>query len=349
MADPTTPASASAAATNMGRPVRFAVVGTSWITAALIDAGLSVRGFELVAVSSRDAAKAAEFAAPYGDVRVHTSLAALGADPDIDAVYVASPNSMHARQTIELLRAGKNVLCEKPLAATEAQATAMFAAANESGRLLMEAYTTPFEPNYLAITDHLAAVGRVRRAVFSKDQYSSRYDQLKAGNLTNAFNPAFAAGSLMDIGFYTVAPAVQLFGVPLRISATGILLSSGVDGQGTIVLGYEDHEVIGLHSKIAQSALDSVITGESGTITANDASVPTRVSFTDLTGEARDLSRRQSHQHMRYEVEHFVALVQAGATTSPVRSPERSMATLAILDECRRQVGVRFPADDQPL
>ncbi len=331
------------------RPVRFAVLGTSWITAALIAAGRTVPGFELVAVSSRDVAKGAEFAAAYGDIRVHTSLAAVGCDPEVDAVYVASPNSLHARQSIELLRAGKNVLCEKPMAANQAQAAAMFAAASESGRLLMEAYTTPFEPNFGAVTEQLASVGRVRRAVFSKDQYSARYDQLKTGTLTNAFNPAFAAGSLMDIGFYTVAPAVQLFGVPERVSATGIVLSSGVDGQGTIVLGYPEHEVVGLHSKIASSQLDSIITGEAGTITTDDASVLTRVTFTDRAGDIRDLSRPQSEHHMRYEVEHFVALVQAGATASPVRSPERSLATLAILDDCRRQVGVRFPADDQPL
>lgn len=327
------------------QPVRFAVIGTNWITSALISAGRTVAGFSLAAVYSRTPQRAEQFAAEHGAPRWHSSLSALGGDANVDAVYIASPNSLHAEQSIAMLEAGKHVLCEKPIAANASQARAMFQAARANNRLLMQAYTTPFEPNFAAISAALPRVGRLRRAVFNKDQYSSRYDRVLAGEVPNAFDPRMAAGSLVDIGLYTIAPAIHLFGSPERIQATGIMLPSGVDGQGTVLLAYDGFEVVCLHSKIAGSPAWSHIEGEAGTISFDDASVPTTVELTDRSGRVHDLTRDQSEHHMRYEVEHFVGLVRAGASQSPVHTPERTLAVMEILDQARAQVGVRFPAD----
>ncbi len=201
--------------------VRFAVIGTNWITGALIDAGRTVDGFDVVAVCSRSAPTGREFADRYGIARVHTSVADLATDPDVDAVYIASPNSLHAEQSIAMLHAGKHVLTEKPMGANAREVEAMAAAALAADRVLMEAYTSPWEPNVEAIRDALPEVGALRRVVLAKDQYSSRYDKLKAGELPNAFNPAFAAGSLMDLGIYPVALSLLLFGQPDSVHATG--------------------------------------------------------------------------------------------------------------------------------
>ena len=324
--------------------VRFAVIGTNWITGALIDAGRTVDGFDVVAACSRSAATGKEFADRYGIAHVHTSVADVASDPAVDAVYIASPNSLHAEQTIALLAAGKHVLTEKPLGANAREVEAMAGAAADADRVLMEAYTSPWEPNVLAIRAALPEVGTLRRVVLAKDQYSSRYDKLKAGELPNAFNPAFAAGSLMDLGIYTVALSLLLFGDPSSVHATGHLLPSGVDGQGTILLGYDGFEVACLHSKIAPGGVESAITGEAGVLHFDDCSVPTRVRLEQRDGTALDLTREQSPLHMRYEVEHFIECVRAGEASStwPVA---KSLAVARILDHARAQVGVRFPAD----
>ena len=324
--------------------VRFAVIGTSWITGALIDAGRTVDGFDVVAVCSRSADTGRAFADRYGIGRLHGSVAALAADPEVDAVYIASPNSLHAEQTIELLHSGKHVLTEKPLGASAAEVEAMAAAALGTGRILMEAYTSPWEPNVQAIRDALPEVGRLRRVVLAKDQYSSRYDKLKSGELPNAFNPQFAAGSLMDLGFYAVALSLLLFGEPTSVHATGHLLPSGVDGQGTILLGYDGFEVACLHSKIAPGGVGSAITGEEGVVHFDDCSVPTRVRLDLRAGTSRELTREQSPLHMRYEVEHFMACVRSGqqSSTWPVT---QSLAVARILDRARAQVDVQFPSD----
>jgi predicted dehydrogenase len=315
----------------------------------MIAAGRTVPGFELVAVQSRSRDRAAAFATEVGAARGHATLDAVAADPEVDAVYIASPNSLHCEQAIAMLRAGKHVLCEKPIAANTREAGAMFAAARRSGRLLMEAYTTPFEPNFEVVAGAVAALGEVRRAVFSKDQYSSRYDLLKAGELPNAFNPLMAAGSLVDIGFYTVAPAIHLFGPPNRIRATGILLPTGVDGQGTLLLDYGSFEVVCLHSKITESPAWSHIQGEAATMSLDDCSVPTTVRLRDRAGRVHERSVPQSVHHMRYEIEHFIGCIHAGLTESPLHTPGRTLAVMSVLDEARRQVGVHFPADDPSI
>jgi scyllo-inositol 2-dehydrogenase (NADP+) len=324
--------------------VRFAVIGTNWITGALIDAGRTVDGFEVVAAVSRSAGTGRAFADRYGIGRVHTSVADLADDPDVDAVYVASPNSLHCEQSIAMLRAGKHVLTEKPMGANAREVAAMADAALEADRVLMEAYTSPWEPNVQAIRDALPEVGTLRRVVLAKDQYSSRYDRLKAGELPNAFNPEFAAGSLMDLGIYTVALSLLLFGEPDCLHATGHLLPTGVDGQGTILLGHDGFEVACLHSKIAPGGIGSAITGEDGVLHFDDCSVPTRVRLDLRDGTSRDLTRAQSPHHMRYEVEHFLQCLHAGHQ-SPTWPVAQSLAVARILDAARAQVGVRFPAD----
>ncbi|MGB7982481.1 MAG: Gfo/Idh/MocA family oxidoreductase [Candidatus Nanopelagicales bacterium] len=324
--------------------VRMAVVGTNWITGALIEAGHTVEGFEVVAVCSRSASTGQAFADQHSIPRVHTSIESLAADRAVDAAYLASPNSLHAEQAIALLGAGTHVLAEKPLAANAAQVEAMAAAARAADRVLMEAHVAPWEPNVLAIREALPRVGTLRRVVLTKDQYSSRYDRYRAGELPNAFNPQFAAGSLMDLGVYEIALALHLFGGPASVHATGALLPSGVDGQGTILLGYDGFEVICLHSKIAPGGVGSQIAGEAGVLLFDDCSVPTQVTFAPRGGPVEDLTRAQSVHHMRYEVAEFLACVRAGreSRTWPVA---KSLAVARILDEARRQVGVRFPAD----
>jgi scyllo-inositol 2-dehydrogenase (NADP+) len=328
-------------------PVRFGVIGTNWITGALIEAGRTVPGFEARCVLSRSVSTGRAFAEYHGLTAVHTTLESLAADESIDAVYVASPNSLHAEQARTLLAAGKHVLAEKPLGASAAQVAGLAGAAVDCRRLLMEAYMAPFEPNVAALRDALGEVGQVRRVVLAKDQYSSRYDALKAGELPNAFNPAFAAGSLMDLGIYPVALAVLLFGEPTTILATGEMLPSGVDGQGTLLLGYDGFEVACLHSKITPGGLGSEISGEDGVLTFDDCSVPTEVHLARRDGHRTDLTRPQSERHMRYEIEHFLACIRDGLIESPAWpvGPGGSLSVARILDEARRQTGVRFTSD----
>ncbi|MFZ0528932.1 MAG: Gfo/Idh/MocA family oxidoreductase, partial [Propionicimonas sp.] len=338
--------------------VRIGMIGTGFIGGAFAEAVRGVEGIELAAVSATSEAAALAFAAKHAIPRAHADQESLAADETIDAVYIASPNSFHATQAIAMLRAGKHVLVEKPLALTTSQAQAMIAAAHAADRLLMEAFTAPFAPNIGAIREALPRIPQLRRAVFVKDQYSSRFDAYKAGTVLPAFNPAMGGGSIMDLGFYPVGLAVHLFGEPSSVRATGILLDSGADAQGTILLGYDGFEVVCLHSKVATCGIASEIAGELSVITLDDCSNPTRVEFASRGGSSsvatasrrpdatEDLTREGSGWNLAFEIAEFARLVGAGARTSTLHPATNSLATIRILEAARREVGVHFPADD---
>jgi len=325
--------------------VRFGVVGTNFITNAFIQAGRTVDGFEAAAVCSRTEERAAAFAETHGIERRFTSVEEMAASDDVDAIYIASPNAAHAEQAIAALRRGKHVLCEKPIASNEREASAMVDAARENGVLLMEALKTTFLPNFQAIREALPRIGPVRRFFGSYNQYSSRYDAYRAGTVLNAFDPTLSNGALMDLGVYCVYPCVLLFGMPSSVKANAVMLASGVDGAGSLLLGYDGMEAVIQYSKITSSDLPGEIQGEDGTIVFDRMSQPTKVELVHRDGRREDLTREQSEHTMAYEIAAFVELARRGATESDVNRLEVSLRSMRVMDEARRQFGLVYPAD----
>jgi predicted dehydrogenase len=181
---------------------------------------------EVVAIGSRDVARARAVADRHGIARVHGSYEDVLADPDVDAVYVPLPNHLHAEWTIAAARAGKHVLCEKPLALTPADAERMIESCRAEGVLLMEAFMYRLHPSWVAVRE-LVAGGRIGRLT-AVDSWFSYYNDDPA-NIRNI--RAFGGGALYDIGCYSVNLSRMLFGAePTRV--TGSIVrdpASGVD------------------------------------------------------------------------------------------------------------------------
>ena len=163
--------------------IRFGVVGTNWITESFISAAKEHPDFQLTAVYSRAEETAQAFAQKFGVKNIFTSLSEMANSSDIDAVYIASPNSFHARQTIVFLEHGKHVLCEKPIASNKTELEAMVTAAKKHNVLLMEALKSTTVPNFRIASENIHKIGKVRSFFASYCQYSSRYDAYKAGNI----------------------------------------------------------------------------------------------------------------------------------------------------------------------
>ncbi|WP_394584206.1 Gfo/Idh/MocA family protein [Cytobacillus firmus] len=325
--------------------VRFGIVGTNWITERFLKAALQAEDFQLTAVYSRTEEKAKKFAGNYGVERTFTDLQTMAASGEIDAVYIASPNSLHVEQAIIFMKHNVHVLCEKPIASNIKELQTMIAAARENNVLLMEALKSTFMPNFLAVKENLHKIGQVRRYFASYCQYSSRYDAYRQGTVLNAFNPEFSNGSIMDIGIYCIYPLVALFGKPEEIKAAGYKLESGVDGEGSIVLKYPDMDAVIMYSKITNSSLPAEIQGEEGNIVIDKISTPEKVELHYRNGEKEDLTQDQLSDSMYYEAKEFIRLVQAGKTESDINSFANSMITMEIIEEARRQIGVVYPAD----
>lgn len=177
--------------------IRFAVVGTNWITKQFVDAAHETGKYKLTAIYSRSLEQAQAFAKDYPVEHLFTSLDELAQSPDVDAVYIASPNSLHFPQTRLFLSHKKHVICEKPLASNLQEVEAAIALAKENNVVLFEAFKTASLPNFLLLKETLAKVGKLRKAFINYCQYSSRYQRYLDGENPNTFNPAFSNGSII--------------------------------------------------------------------------------------------------------------------------------------------------------
>lgn len=323
--------------------IRFAIVGTNWITRQFIDAAHQTGDMRLSAIYSRTLQQAQQFAVDYRCETLFTSLEALAASEAIDAVYLASPNALHCEQALLFLSHGKHVICEKPLASNLRETEEMIACARKHQRVLFEAFKTASLPNFQCLQLALPRIGVLRKALFSYCQYSSRYQRYLDGENPNTFNPQWSNGSIMDIGYYCLAAAVTLWGEPAGVKAQASLLASGVDAHGVAVLDYGDFDVTLLHSKVSDSLISSEIQGEAGSLLITKLAECQQIAFTPRGGSAQELSQPQHTNTMLYEAQTFVRLVKnreidhAGLIVS--------RATSALLTEIRRQTGVVFPAD----
>lgn len=325
--------------------IRFGVVGTNWITDRFVQAGLENEEFLLTAVYSRTEEKGRAFAAKYAGAAIYTDLEEMVSSGEVDAIYIASPNSMHAEQALVCMNHGKHVICEKPAASNSTELRAMIEAANSNDVLLMEAMKSTFMPNFGVIRDNLYKLGQVRRYFASYCQYSSRYDAYRQGTVLNAFNPEYSNGSLMDLGIYCLYPLVALFGKPDSIKATGIMLSSGVDGEGSMVMRYADMDAVVMHSKITDSYLPAEIQGENGTMVIDKINQPYQVKIHYRDGTVEELTLPQVFEAMYYEVQEFIHLLRNGHRESNTNSHANSLAVAEVMEEARAQIGLRYASD----
>ncbi|WP_319534534.1 Gfo/Idh/MocA family oxidoreductase [uncultured Vibrio sp.] len=321
----------------------LAIIGTNWISQQFVEAAIQTGEFRLKAVYSRDIDKARSFGAPYHAETFYDSLDALGKDPDIDAVYIASPNSLHAPQAIQMLSAGKHVICEKPMASNYALAQEMFKCAEQNDVVLFEAFMSPYTPNFKVLKQSLPTISPLRHATISYCQYSSRYQKYLNGENPNTFNPEFSNGSIMDIGYYCLGAAIELFGEPNQVQASAVVLPSGVDGCGSVTLAYDDFNVNLLHSKVSDSLIPSEFQGEQGSVLVDMISTGRGVERILRGKEKEVLTLPQIENHMFYEAKAFAGQLKLGLIDESTK--QRSLTVAKVLTEVRRQTGVVFPAD----
>ena len=195
--------------------LRIGVLGAAKIAASFMIGAKASSAVDVVAIASRDRGRGEAFAHEHGVARVCT-YDELIADPAIDAIYNPLPNSLHAAWSIAAARAGKHVLCEKPLAATEAEAQDMFDAAEQNHVVLLEAFPYMFQPQTLAIEQLITsgAIGEVR-TMFAAFGFTM------ADPANVRLDPALGGGSLWDAGCYPVSFVRQVFGArPTKVWAT---------------------------------------------------------------------------------------------------------------------------------
>lgn len=309
---------------------RIGIVGTSSISERFAEAVAVVEGVEIARVASRDAARAKAFADRIGAPHTALGLTELLAAPDVDAVYLASPNALHAEQVREAVDAGIPVLVEKPAVLSAREWDAAVSHARERGVVVLEAMRSGYDPGLEAVRGLLPRLGTLRRVSFRYEKRSARYDHVLAGEQTNIFDPALGGSALRDLGVYPLHALGRLFGSPRSIAGLRVGIASGTDGLGSALAAYDGFLADIAWSKITDTALPSEIQGEEASLSIDAIDAPRRLTLSPREGDVERIEVEASANPMVGEVERFRDAV-AGADIAD--DQRLTGLTLRLVDE----------------
>jgi D-xylose 1-dehydrogenase (NADP+, D-xylono-1,5-lactone-forming) len=214
---------------------RWGVLGAARINQLVLEGAALAEGASVVAIAARDRERARAQADTFGIEAVYGSYEELLAAPDVDAVYVPLPNALHVEWSVRALEAGKHVLCEKPLARSEAEARRAFAAARAADRLLMEAFMWRHTPQTKRLSQLVAggAIGRLRMIHASFGFLLDREGDVR-------LSAELEGGALMDVGCYCVSAARLVAGEPVHVRAEQVVGGDGVDVRLAATMRFPD-------------------------------------------------------------------------------------------------------------
>lgn len=310
-----------------------------------------VDGTRLVAVGSRSTGRAEAFAGRHGaagTVRAHGSYRALLDDPDVDAVYIATPHPQHAAIAVAAIEAGKAVLVEKTFTATLAGAWRVVDTARTRRVFAMEAMWTRFQP----------AVARLRELIAAGAIGEPRSVQADLGTVRDVdpsdrlFNPELGGGALLDLAVYPVSFAQMVLGAPSRVHAVAAWETTGVDAATTMLLGWDDGRAATLHTSFhSPSPGQARVFGDDGWIDVlprfhhPSAIVLHRGAATpDDPGERLDLP--PTGAGYSHEIAEVVACLRDGHVESTVMPLDDTLAVQGVLAEAADQLGLTLAEDD---
>lgn len=311
--------------------MRFGIIGTNWITDRFIKAAKQHPEFTIGAIYSRTEETGREFAEKYKVGHVYTDMTEMFQSGEIEAVYIATPNAFHAEQSILAMENGIHVLCEKPAVTSLNEMDQVIEASQKYQTTFMEAMKSTVSPSFLNLKKNLDKIGQIRRFVFHYNQYSSRYDKYKEGIIENAFKPELGNGAKTDLGVYCIAPLIHLAGEPESVLKNKHLLSTGAEGQGSMILNYNGFEAIVMYSKISDSYQPSEIQGEKGVIEIDRISDPKKIMIKYRDGRTEDISVDHEFDTMYYETVEFIKCVQNKQLESAINTHEISRQVTKLL------------------
>jgi predicted dehydrogenase len=341
----------------VGDPVRWGILGTGKIARLLAAALAGSETGELVAVGSRDAARAGAFAAEFGVPRAFGTYEEVVSDEGVELVYVATPHPFHREWAVRAADTGKHVLCEKPMAVTHADAERIVEAARRGGVFLLEAFAYRCHPQTQRLVELVreGAIGEIRMidAVFGYDAGPEPGNYLMVHEL--------AGGAILDVGCYTTSMAhliaaaatARTVAPAIDVAAAGYLGPTGVDHTAAATLTFDGGIVARVATSI-QASLDSVLRvyGSRGRITVPSPWLPGRIGT-----EARIIVERAgaSEEVVDIPLEAEVYTVEVDAVDTFVRkgelSPsammwEDSLENMRTLDRWRASIGLRYGDDE---
>ncbi len=323
--------------------LRWGILGTGWI-AGQMTGDLLLTGHTVTAVGSRTEESARAFAAEHGIPNVHGSYAELVADPEVDAIYVATPHPAHHEHGMLALEAGKHVLMEKPFTINADEARELVETAASRGLVILEAMWTRWLPHMVRVREIIASgvLGDVRTVLADHTQ------NLPDDPSHRIQNPDLGGGALLDLGIYPISFAWDVLGEPTGITAISSPTPTGVDRQTGVLLSYGEGRQAVLHA-----ALDTLgpnvasVLGTEGRIDI-DGVWYTPTTFRVVDGEGTVIETWENDvpgRGMQFQADALEELVASGTLSGDVLSVDETVAIMGTLDTIREQIGLRYPSE----
>ena len=311
--------------------MKLALLGTGMIVTEVLPVLTTIEGIELKAIMStpRSLDKAKALAKQYGLAQATSDYEEILSNPEVDTIYVGTPNHTHYDYAKKALLAGKHVICEKPFTLHLEEFEELAKLAQEKELLLMEAITNQYLANFTAIKEALSDIGDIKIVNINYSQYSSRYDAFKRGEIAPAFNPEMGGGALRDLNIYNIHLLVGLFGKPNR--------ERGVDTSGILVLDYGHFKAVAIGAKDCSAEIRSTIQGDKGAITIFGATNTLPEIGVTLNGQKERVVNLNSLQHRMHD--EFVAFEKMVATKdfdSVAKQLEHSRQVMEVLDQASK-------------
>ena len=324
--------------------LRWGVIGAGKIARTMV-ADMLGAGIDVSAVAARDLERAQAFAGELGLGKAYGSYLELVSDPDIDVVYIATPQAMHRENALLAITHGKHVLVEKSFALNEKQAEDVRLAAQAAGVFVQEAMWTRFLPMHLRLAEILES-GTIGRPTGLVADFSRKFE----GELRERLRlPELGAGALLDIGVYPMAFANRILGAPAKIVAQGTLDNLGVDLAATIELTYTNGAVAELeYSMLENQGVEATIECEGGRVEiATPWFEQTSFDVFDAHGALIETysARAFAGRGMQFQALDMQARILAGFRDSEIMPIAESVEIMAQMDEVRRQIGVVYPGE----
>jgi len=328
------------------KEIRLGTIGSGMIVHAILKNVIKTQGIRLEAVYSRSMETGKKLAEAYGAHKAYTDMDAFLADPDVNVVYIASPNLLHYPQAKQALLAGKHVILEKPFSPKAEQARELVALAKTKGLLLVDAVPTACLPNLKIIRRELPKIGRIRLVMGNFSQYSSRYDRVLAGETPNVFNPEYAGGCLMDLNFYNVYLNIALFGKPEEAVYYPNIYPGLADTSGSLILRYHDFVSQNAGAKDTWGVNFFQIEGEKGFIYASDG--PSLLKTVRVVTKESDETFNEQHNpdHWAYEVQEVTERILAGDYETIYHNLNTMLDVIETIETSRKRAGIFYPGDD---
>lgn len=323
--------------------VRWGILGPGAIARSFAEGLKSAADARLIAVGSRDAAKAEEFGARYDAPNRHGSYQALVEDPEVDAIYVATPHTFHKEHCLLALNAGKPVLCEKPFTINAPEAEAVVKTAREKGVFLMEGMWSRFFPLMTRLREIVQAgeIGPVRMV---EADFGFRAGFNPQSRL---FDPQLGGGALLDVGVYVVSFASMILGTPDRFAGLATLGETGVDEQSAMILGHPSGALAILSTAVrTNTPHNAVILGEEGRIVIQPPFwKPTKMTVSRSGKPDEIIEIPFVGSGFNYEAEEVGHCLAAGKLESDLLPLDESLAIMRTMDTLRSQWGITYPTE----